>query len=113
LNERGIPGRWSDKVQREVAPGIFRRVLAGAHTMIVQYELKKDATLPLHTHPSEQITYVLSGALSLVVNGETFVVRAGETLVIPSGAEHGGSALEDTLEIDTFGPVRDDLRDEA
>lgn len=54
---------------------------------------------------------MVSGALKFHVNGEETIVRSGEAIQIPSWAEHGVDALEDTLVIDTFAPVRQDWLD--
>ena len=60
----------------------------------------------MHSHESEQMTYVLQGALKFLVGGEEITVREGEVLHIPSGVEHQAEALEDTFELDFFSPIR-------
>jgi quercetin dioxygenase-like cupin family protein len=74
--------------------------------MIVQVYLKRGCVVPMHAHESEQMTYVLQGALRFVVGGEEITVREGEVLHIPSLAEHQAEALEDTFELDLFSPIR-------
>jgi quercetin dioxygenase-like cupin family protein len=67
----------------------------------------------VHAHESEQMTYVLQGALRYLVGAEEIIVREGEVLHIPSHVPHQAEALEDTLELDVFSPVRADwLRDD-
>jgi quercetin dioxygenase-like cupin family protein len=59
------------------------------------------------------MTYILQGALRFVVGGEEIIVREGEVLHIPSQVPHQAEALEDTLELDVFSPIRRDwLRDD-
>jgi quercetin dioxygenase-like cupin family protein len=60
----------------------------------------------MHSHESEQMTYILQGALRVVVDGEEMTVREGEVLHIPSGVPHQAEALEDTFELDVFSPIR-------
>ena len=36
------------------------------------------------------------------------LVRAGEMIFIPSGVPHAAVALEDTVDLDVFGPRRED-----
>jgi quercetin dioxygenase-like cupin family protein len=43
--------------------------------------------------------------------GDEFVVKAGETLVIPSHMPHSAVALEDTVDVDIFAPIRQDWID--
>ena len=52
--------------------------------MVAQVYLKKGALVPTHSHESEQMTYVLQGALKFLINGEEITVREGEVLHIPS-----------------------------
>jgi quercetin dioxygenase-like cupin family protein len=59
------------------------------------------------------MTYVLQGALRFLVDGEEVIVREGEVLHIPSGLPHQAEALEDTLELDVFSPVRAEWVDAA
>jgi quercetin dioxygenase-like cupin family protein len=64
--------------------------------------------VPLHQHESEQITYILEGALKFELQGKEVVVRKGEVLLIPSNVPHRAVALEDTLDLDVFSPIRHD-----
>jgi len=95
---------------------IERRFVHGDRTMVAQVFLKKGAIVQTHTHESEQITYILEGALRLWLgaNGEQDVtVHAGEILTIPSNVPHRAEALEDTLDVDVFSPPRQDWIDKT
>ncbi len=76
--------------------------------MVAQVFLKKGAVVPEHHHESEQITYILEGALEFQLEGRTVVVSKGEVLHIPSQVPHSAIALEDTLDLDIFSPIRHD-----
>ena len=65
----------------------------------------------MHSHESEQMTYVLQGALKFLIAGEEITVREGEVLHIPSWVEHQAEALDDTFELDLFSPIRQDWLD--
>ena len=58
----------------------------------------------MHSHESEQMTYILQGALKFLIGGEEITVREGEVLHIPSWVEHQAEALEDTFELDRLQP---------
>jgi quercetin dioxygenase-like cupin family protein len=64
--------------------------------------------VPEHQHESEQITYILDGALKFELEGREVVVRKGQVLHIPSNVPHRAVALEDTLDLDVFSPIRKD-----
>ena len=82
------------------------KVVRGDREMIVQVYIKRGCLVPTHVHESEQMTYILQGALRVVVDGEEMTVREGEVLHIPSGVAHQAEALEDTFELDVFSPIR-------
>jgi len=90
---------------------LSRKVVTGEHEMLAQAYLKRGCLVPVHSHASEQMTYVLQGALRCLVAGEEITVREGEVLHIPSGVQHQAEALEDTFELDVFSPIREDWLD--
>jgi quercetin dioxygenase-like cupin family protein len=103
--------RWDELALEKVTEMVSRKIIAGDRAMLAQNYLKRGALVPLHAHPSEQLTYVLQGALKFLVNGEEIVVREGEVLLIPSMVEHQAEALEDTFDLDVFSPLRQDWLD--
>jgi quercetin dioxygenase-like cupin family protein len=116
--------RWSDIAEEPLKGTITRRVISGERVMIAQVLLKKGDDVPKHSHHNEQLTYVVSGKLRLLLgeHGEhEVVVGAGEVLVIPPNLPHSALALEDTVDVDVFSPPREDwlnktdayLRDEG
>jgi quercetin dioxygenase-like cupin family protein len=105
--------RWDEIPLEKINEMVSRKTLAGECEMLAQTYLKRGALVPLHAHESEQMTYVLQGALLFGVGGEEIVVREGEVLHIPPGVPHQAEALEDTLELDVFSPVRADWLSDA
>jgi quercetin dioxygenase-like cupin family protein len=100
--------RWDEIALEKVTEMISRKIVTGEREMLAQIYLKRGALVPMHAHDSEQMTYILQGALRVVVGGEEITVREGEVLHIPSGVEHQAEALEDTFELDVFSPIRPD-----
>ena len=105
--------RWDEIALEKVTEMISRKIVSGEREMLAQIYLKRGALVPIHTHDSEQMTYILQGALRFVVDGEEIIVREGEVLHIPSRLPHQAEALEDTLELDVFSPVRAEWVDAA
>src|SRR5687768_4331429 len=104
--------RWDEIALEKITEMISQKIVAGEREMLAQIYLKRGALVPMHAHESEQMTYILQGALKYLVGGEEIIVREGEVLHIPSRVPHQAEALEDTLELDVFSPVRADwLRD--
>jgi quercetin dioxygenase-like cupin family protein len=103
--------RWDELELERVTEMISRKIVTGAREMMAQVYLKKGALVPVHSHESEQMTYVLQGALKFLIAGEEITVREGEILHIPSWVEHQAEALDDTFELDVFSPIRQDWLD--
>jgi len=98
-----------DKVRTEIMnPKISRKVIWGERSMVAQVFIAKDGVVPEHHHESEQLTYILEGALRFELEGREVVVRKGEVLHIPSNVPHRAVALEDTIDLDIFSPIRID-----
>jgi quercetin dioxygenase-like cupin family protein len=99
---------WESVPLEIMSDMISRKIVTGDKAMVAQVFLKKDAVVPEHHHESEQITYILEGALKFEIEGKEIVVRKGEVLSIPSNVPHRAVALEDTLDLDIFSPIRTD-----
>src|SRR5215475_255463 len=100
--------RWDEIALEKVTEMLSRKIVSGEREMLVQAYVKRGCLVPMHAHDSEQMVYVLQGALKFLVGGEEITVREGEVLRIPSGVEHQSEALEDTFELDVFSPLRQD-----
>ena len=101
---------WDEIVPEKVYPGVERQVIDGAHQTLVRYVYRRGAVFPVHAHPQEQITTVLSGRIQFEVDGVTLVLGPGETAVIPAGIPHGASVVGDeTVEtLNALSPRRTD-----
>ena len=51
-------------------------------------ELAPGTTAPRHTHPGEEIIYVLEGTWEYTVEGKPVTLKAGDVLFIPAGTIH-------------------------
>jgi len=100
--------RWDEIALEKITEMISQKIVTGEREMLAQIYLKRGALVPMHSHESEQMTYILQGALRVVVDGEEMTVREGEVLHIPSRVPHQAEALEDTFELDVFSPIRSD-----
>lgn len=85
-----------------------RKIISGKNMMLAQVFLKKGCVVVAHSHVSEQMTYILKGSMIFRLPDREITLNEGDVLNIPSGVEHSAVALEDTLDLDTFSPVRED-----
>lgn len=97
-----------------ISEGVNLKTLVhGERTLLSEVRFDKGGTVPAHHHVNEQTGYVVSGSLRFVVGGETLVVRTGDSWNIPSDVVHSAEALEDSVVIEVFSPMREDYLPEA
>jgi quercetin dioxygenase-like cupin family protein len=93
----------------EVAGGILRRPLVwGERMMLLEFRVPKGTGIPRHDHPHEQLGYVVSGRMEFTIGDQTRVLGPGDTYLMPSNVPHHTRALEDSVVVDVFAPVRED-----
>ena len=64
--------------------------VAGREVIQVRVDLDAGVTFPLHSHPGEEIIYVMEGVWEYQVEGKgAMTLKAGEVLFIPAGVKHG------------------------
>jgi quercetin dioxygenase-like cupin family protein len=95
--------------ESEPERGLKRRVLAyNEKLFLAEHEMEKGWAGAMHSHPHDQIVYVVHGHLRISCQGSMFDIRTGDTFAVRGGVEHGATALEDSLVIDVFTPYRED-----
>lgn len=99
---------WESVRKEQMNASIWRKVVNGEKMTMAQLSIDKDGVVPVHQHENEQMSYVVEGALRFDIAGQEVIVRKGEVLHIPSSVPHGVVALEDTLSLEIFVPVRQD-----
>jgi quercetin dioxygenase-like cupin family protein len=95
----------------EMLPGVVRRAVYLDNVMVTFFELGPGSVVPEHSHPHEQITYVIQGAMEFRLGEETRVLRAGDGVCIPSGVVHKAVMLDEpTVAVDAWHPVREEYK---
>ncbi|PJI84322.1 Cupin domain-containing protein [Yoonia maricola] len=103
-----FPG--SENTLESVSSGLSRKIGAyNDNLMVVEVHFEAGTTAPLHHHPHEQITYVISGKFEFTVGDETYIVGAGDSLYKQPNIEHGATCLEAGMLLDVFTPHREDF----
>jgi quercetin dioxygenase-like cupin family protein len=103
--------RHADAAQVQMMPGLIRRTLVeGESMMTCEFTLESGVVIPDHAHPHEQIGYVVSGRVRMVVAGKSFDLEPGDSYYAPAGVPHGAVALGRAVVVDAFSPPREDYR---
>jgi len=99
---------WNLIEEEQMNPLVGRKVIHVRNMTLARIRLQKYAVVPVHRHTNEQITVLEKGKLRFVIEGEEKTLKSGEMLLIPPGAAHSVEALEDSVALDLFSPVRED-----
>jgi quercetin dioxygenase-like cupin family protein len=63
----------------------------GRHAVVARAEFIPGGQAGRHTHPGEELGYVVEGTLELVIDGQPpKTVKAGEVFFVPAGMVHDG-----------------------
>lgn len=91
--------------------GAERRVLShGGSLMLVQFTFKAGVASLEHSHPHEQVGYVVSGEVEVIMAGaEPRRLTSGGSYYVPSNVKHYIKTILPTILVDAFTPVRDDF----
>ncbi len=96
---------------QDLKGGVTRKILSySQNLMAVELHFPKGAIGAKHSHPHEQIGYIVSGSLIYQEEGcGDKELHTGDTYYVKPGAEHGVLILEDTVLLDIFTPMREDF----
>jgi quercetin dioxygenase-like cupin family protein len=95
-----------------VAEGVHLHPLLGERLNINVVVLDAGAVAEVHTHPEEQMGYVVSGECEFSDGATTWRLVPGDTYRAAPGVPHGARAFEERcVIIDVFSPPRAGLRE--
>jgi quercetin dioxygenase-like cupin family protein len=100
--------RWNAEPVDQLNPLLGRQMLHTETMTLARIILAAGCVVPSHRHENEQIATVLEGRLRFTVDGEDQVLVAGESIPLPANVPHEVEALEDSVVLDVFSPVRED-----
>ena len=100
----------NDVKGKEIVPGLYGRFVHGDTMTLSFVDIQPGAQLPEHSHPHEQITYLIEGELEMVIGGEKMLLTPGMVHVIPGNVPHSAIARTFVKVLDAFSPVREDYR---
>ena len=100
----------ADAPFKDLGEGVSRKILASnGQLMTVEFHFTQGAIGAPHSHPHEQIGYVVKGSFEATLDGKTTIIHAGDSYYVPPNVVHGVVALEDGKLLDVFTPQRKDF----
>ncbi|MBI9093559.1 MAG: cupin domain-containing protein [Sphaerochaeta sp.] len=100
----------SETTAQDMAQGVQRRVLVhNEDLMMVEVHFEKGAIGALHSHPHQQMSYILSGSFEFENDGEKRLLGKGDSVLLAGGVLHGVLCTEEGTVLDVFNPERKDF----
>jgi quercetin dioxygenase-like cupin family protein len=101
----------SDCVALNPFPGVRMFTMECQKMTVSMVEMEPRAVIPEHSHPHEQVGYMVEGEAEFVIEGQSRIVGAGQMWRLPGGTPHKVITHEQGIRaIDVFHPVREDMR---
>lgn len=97
-------------IPEKVSHGVERRIVHLDNLMVVVIDFTygpMQSPDPPHSHPHEQITYIVEGEINLFIAGEKHHLVKGDMYSVPSGIPHCIQTLNKHVRLtDSFYPLR-------
>jgi unsaturated pyranuronate lyase len=99
----------SQLTRRPLLDGVqLSTMVHGESTLMARFELRKGSAIPAHHHIYEQTGLLISGCMVLSIDGKDHEVVPGDSWCIGADVPHAARALEDSVAVEVFSPVRQD-----
>ena len=99
---------WSKIPWKEIRRGVEQKAFSGNGATIAMHRLHPKHEPKPHSHPHEQIAYIVEGRMLFHIGDEAHEIGPGGLVVIPGGVTHCGEVIGDetVINIDVFTPKR-------
>ncbi len=103
----------SDVTPEVISQGRMRYLTHLSNLMMVVIDFHDGPTSqpdPPHSHPHEQISYVVSGEINCILGNEVTRLGPGDIFTVPPNVPHCIQLLTEKVRlVDTFSPIREDF----
>lgn len=99
-----------DEEWKPVREGVFRKAFSGEGGTVAVNRLMPGHAPNPHSHPHEQITYILSGKVNFHLGDKVYLLTKGGFLHVPPNVSHYAEVIgeEEVINIDFFVPKREE-----
>lgn len=100
--------KWDEIPAERLNDKFVRKLVWDGGMMVARTDVEKGYVVPAHSHPNQQITWVMSGVWRFTLEGHTVDVGPNEMISIPADVVHSAEAVETLVAYDIFTPARAD-----
>lgn len=99
---------WNAKPWKTVRHGIERKTFGSDQVTLALHRLHPGHEVLPHTHPNEQIVYILDGEVDFHIGDDVVPLRGGGLVVVPPDVRHWVEVTGDrpAINLDIFTPAR-------
>jgi quercetin dioxygenase-like cupin family protein len=99
---------WNAIAWKQIRKGVQQKAFSGSGASVALHRLMPGHEHKPHSHPHEQIAYIVSGHMRFHIGEEFHDLGPGGLVVIPPNVMHWGEVLGDepVLNLDVFTPKR-------
>lgn len=88
---------------------INMRFITSSQFTVIQWNLKKGAKLPVHSHLNEQVIRILEGDIEVHTEDQVYNLHSGDVMIFPPYVTHGFIATTDVVMYEQQTPIRQDF----
>ncbi|MHC4403556.1 MAG: cupin domain-containing protein [Planctomycetota bacterium] len=100
-----------DCVHMSPFEGVDMHAMEAEKMTLSVVQMEPNAVIEEHSHPHEQIGYMVEGEAEFIVEGRSYRARAGQMWRLPGGVPHKVIAGDRPMRaVDVFHPIREDMR---
>jgi quercetin dioxygenase-like cupin family protein len=88
----------------------FELLATGPQCMMTKMHYRVGNQIPFHSHPNEQIGYILFGRVRVLTREASVELSTGDSYCVPANVEHSIEILADADEVQVFTPPRPEFR---
>lgn len=97
-----------DMPATEIRDGVSQKVFRGLDSLIGITTLEPGLETAPHSHPWEQVAYIMEGSCEFYVGDRSVHVAEGDMFVIPPGVDHYADPTEESVVNLDVWPLRED-----
>lgn len=103
---------WNELPKEDVRRGVRRCGFRGDDVLLVMNWLQPGMDVKPHSHPFEQVVYIVAGRARFHVGDQVMEAGPGSVMRIPPDVMHYAEPIGDepVMNLDVFSPIREDYR---
>jgi quercetin dioxygenase-like cupin family protein len=101
---------WKKTEKELLDSKLTQQIFTSEKVMLVRYVYESGLKFPNHSHPQEQVTYVIEGELEFIIEGKKVILEEGDICAIEPNVQHSTIMRKKrAVAISIFTPVKENV----